>query len=288
MREPSVSFEPLLSAMADAGLACTERKRFKQYVAETFGEQAASRVRAIDYISVQSWSDLRPELKARDTMVFRLGQGHFALARAGGRGLVDEFFLDDSKLFSEPVKTYVPDVPYEVLYAYQLLTTIQESGAVNFAIASGLLGHVLRLDRPFPRVAPAKGASIYDFIVKPSRSRPEKWEHVAGQVEIDSVFLARRRGNWKIFVIEAKHGKPGVDSRLPKYKLAYPALVLTGKRMRGDLEIIPVYLRSWIDGASGDICFGVAECKPFPRDNPAVADIEVDQAPQVLTMPIPI
>jgi hypothetical protein len=110
------------------------------------------------------------------------------------------------------------------------------------------------------------------------------WPHRAGQVEMDAVLFARRRRQWTLFVIEAKHGR---RASLSKAKLAYAALAVGTKRVPSDVQIVPVYMRSWEE--DGRLMFGVAECEMGdPRGGRApIADIRVQRG-RLFSMPVPV
>ena len=213
------------------------------------------------------------DLRAANVMVFRLGQGdgrgtQFALVKA--EHSITEFFLSEAEYSSTPIH-FSPKVPASDLFPFKLLGTITETGAVNLAIASGLLGHALRCDEPSPRVSPATGASTYTFDVWPHRRLTDLcWQHVQGQVEIDAIYWANRDGMPVLFVIEAKHGQP---SALAKTKLAYACSAVATKRVPADIPIVPVYLRSW-QQPNGRVRFCITECRVWNRDRAYVTDIE--------------
>ena len=276
------SFRPLLESMGRSGAEWTDRQSLIDYVRKYL--PGIKPPKAPKQISVQSWKDLRSELKVAGAMVFRLGKGHFALYRVPEGELFNRFFLPDPEIFGGTVETFMPDASISDLYPFQLLGSIQESGAVNLAIASGILESALRLDRPAPRIAPARGQSTYTFEVVPEAAKNVHWTHAGGQVEVDSVFVARREGQWKLFVIEAKHGAPSKDSSLAKHKLAYPALVLAGKKLPPDIEIVPIYLRTWLCADSNRLNFGVAECQPWPRHGATIASLTCSPG-RVLSLP---
>lgn len=268
-------FQAALQDMERKGLRWRDPQALSQYAQESGLEQPK---KTADLLSVQSWSQLDPELRAAGVMIFRLGVGsaqsaHFALARAD-KDLAAEMFLRDEELFACAEEVFIPDASARDLYPYQLLGRVNEDGAVDLSVASGLLGEVLGLDQPFPRVAPARTASAFTFDVRPHSSYAQVcWNHRSGQVEVDAAFLARRGGKWKLFVIEAKSGPPEKNGRLPKYKLVYSASVLAQRRLPPDIELIPVYLRSWQDKDLSHIHYAVVECELGDRDKPIVSEL---------------
>lgn len=109
-----------------------------------------------------------------------------------------------------------------------------------------------------------------------------EWEHVDGQVEIDTVFNERREKKWNLFVIEAKHGRPGPS--LAKHKLAYPFYAVAAKKIPADIEVIPVYLRSWAD--TEHVYFGIAECQFRAGSKYALTALEPMQQSRILALPL--
>ena len=59
------------------------------------------------------------------------------------------------------------------------------------------------------------------------------YRHNRGQVEIDSLFIGRRRGEDVLFLLEAKQS----DRSLAKHKLVYPALAVADK-VPADIAIV--------------------------------------------------
>lgn len=277
-------FAAALDQMNRDGLRWLAPQSLKAYVQSNGLMQEQ---RTAELLSVQSWSKLDATLKANQVMVFRLGvangkSAHFALARAV-RDLASEQFLRDEVIFNRQEEVFVPDAAARDLYPYQLLGKVNEDGAVDLAIASGLLGEVLGLDQPFPRVAPARTASSYTFTVRPHQDYKDAvWTHASGQVEVDGAFLARRAGKWKLFVVEAKAGPPEEAGRLPKYKLVYSASVLAQRRLPSDIEIIPVYLRSWQDDDLAHVHYAIAECTLGDREQPVVASLDARKVSRVV------
>lgn len=270
---PSI-FAPALEDLENASLGWLGPQSFQDYLAQHNLGSAKTATK----ISVQDLGSLDNDLRQANVMVFRLGCGidrnstQFALVKA--RQSIEEFFLRDDLATGE-AQTFVPDVSVAELFPFELLGTLTETGAVNLAIAAGLLGHSLGCDEPFPRVAPATGASTYDFIVKPDARFSElEWHHRRGQVEIDTVFLGRREGRRILFVVEAKHGAPSERSSLAKTKLAYACSAIATKRVPLDIPIVPVYLRAWESEGRRRIRFSVKECGPWDRERAYVSGLE--------------
>lgn len=262
-------FGPAITELQASGRSFWGPRSFQGYV-ELNG---LGRVRTAEKISVQHLGGLDPALRAAHVMVFRLGasgQGNtqFGLVHAPPVG---QFFIDDD-INTPSFSTFVPEAPVADLFPFQLFGALTETGGVNLAVASGLLGHALDCDEPFPRVAPATGASTYDFDVRPLNSATP-WRHVNGQVEIDAVVLGRRRSSRCLFVIESKHGAPSSHTALSKTKLAYPCSAVASRGVPADVPIVPVYMRSWHQNDKY-VRYAVSECTPW-RPGMAVAELAV-------------
>jgi len=210
-------------------------------------------------ISIDSLSKLSKDLVEANAMVFRLGNdsrtNHTAFALAHNRVGWSDFFLEDHRLFSSlRVRDFAITHSQQDLSAFRFLPKLTEPSLVNLALASGLLGEALELDDPTVPIVPATGQSTYTFDVRPFEEGPD-WTHRQGQVEIDSLFFAKRNGERLVFLVEAKRSN-AFDS-LAKHKLVYPYLALrTG--LPTSTPIIPVYLRAVRNGDSWN--FFVCEC----------------------------
>lgn len=210
-------------------------------------------------ISIDSIKKLPKVLRDQNTMVLRLGsrpasnQTYFSLVKTND---MKTFFFDDASLFSQlQPELFLPNVSIRSLFAFQLLPKVTETSVVNLAIASGLMAEALNLADDKTIVVPATGQSTFTFNFKPLANENVVLEHINGQVEIDAVFVAKRKVKEHLFVIEAKHGDK-FDS-LAKHKLLYPSLSLLQK-LPSSMPIVPVYLRS-IKTPNG-IDFYIAEC----------------------------
>jgi hypothetical protein len=230
-------------------------------------------------ISVDALERLNLELRDAGVMVFRLGvptaetHTHFALARYE-RDWSDYFIQDDSL---EPVRPelFIPTVSVRQLFAFQLLPRLTESSLVNLALASGLLHYALGVEDTQPQVVPATGQSTFSFTVRPISSSDRGWRHERGQVEIDSLFVAKRNRRECLFIIEAKSGRQ--TRTLSKHKLMYPLLALR-EHVPHYIDLVPVYLRVFSE--AGSLHFLAVECRvesPL-RTAPAIADLVVHSA----------
>ena len=205
-------------------------------------------------------------------MLLRTGRGTFSLVRATNKVEAD-FFVSSRQPKPREVETFLPDLSFSEWYQFHLLGSLIEANAVQLAIATGLLGHALGLDRPWPRVTPATSHASYRFAFAPLTARPGCRFDYEGQVEIDAAFLARRDGRWCFFVIEAKHSEK--PYALAKLKLGYAMAALAAREVVGaeavgrapiphDIPFVPVVLRSWSEG--GRAVYEVVECAPCRPD----------------------
>jgi hypothetical protein len=266
-------FDVALQAMNADRSATYGPEGFREYVGQ-HGIQAKDRTPA--YISIDRPMALQPELRAARVMVFRLGQGTFALARFTTQAGWGEYFLDDSALFGglQP-RAFIPSVSYRQLFAFTLLPNFTETSLVNLAVASGLLQEALGLDEatllPF---APGTGQGTYSFDVRPNLVDGVTWPHEDGQVEIDGVFVGRRGREECVFVLESKSGPLEF---LAKHKLVYPVLALRGQ-IPAYFRVIPVYIRGFVRG--GEAHFYVAECRFGGEPNAPLAVSSLEAEPQ--------
>ena len=272
-------FRAALQDMSTDGKTWREPQSFREYC-----EHLGIVARTQSSISIQTGADLPKELVESNTMVLRLGgpgPTKFGLV-AADRDVISEFFLSDIDCFDrEHTELFLPEADLSTLLPFQILGSIEESGALNLALASGLLGHALNLDKPYPRIAPARGQSTYTFQFKPHAARPVEWRHEKGQVEIDTVVLAKRGGRSLLFVVEAKHGRLGPG--LAKHKLAYPVYAMMNKPLPAEIEIVPVYLRSWADGQY--LNFAIAECRFEDEASRSLTSLNPIRRTKVVTLP---
>ena len=219
--------------------------------------------RTAEHISVDSKEKLNKQLLENQCMVFRLGSisgekgTRFGLAKTFNGW--EDYFITDKNVFSEnSVKTFIPNCSHRKLFPFSLMETLTETSLVNLSITSGLLGHALNLDSDELSSAPATGRSTFTFNFQPTPKSEKVWSHENGQIEIDSLFVSRRNGEEKLFVVEAKVGTK--FSTLAKHKLAYPVMALQ-KTIPDHLELIPVYLKVIRTEDQKRFIFHVAECR---------------------------
>lgn len=214
-------------------------------------------------ISVDHARSLSRELRDADTMVLRLGTGHgdvdargqtaFALVRHESHAL-DAFFLIDEHLFTGRPETFIPDRSMRALFPFGLLPKLSETSLLTLAHASGLMAEALGCDDSSIHMIPATGHGTYTFQFTVGTEHPHPLEHLAGQVEIDSVCIGVRGGCNHVIITEAKRGP--FDS-IAKHKLAY-AVWAVRSNIPDDIPVIAVYLR--VTETERGLEFNVAEC----------------------------
>lgn len=214
-------------------------------------------------ISVDHIRTLSKDLREADTMILRLGTGHgnddargraaFALVRHEDRSLAP-FFLVDEQIFKSRPETFIPDRSMRTLFPFGLLPKLSETSLLTLAHASGLMAEALECDDNSIHMIPATGAGTYTFQFTVGSDQPNLLNHVAGQVEIDSVCIGVRNSRNHVIVTEAKRGP--FDS-LAKHKLAY-AVWAVRSNIPDDIPIIAVYLR--VTDTDKGLDFNVAEC----------------------------
>lgn len=253
-------FAPALAQLSFGTWSLFGPAHFQDYLAQnhiTHKDTAQS-------ISIDFLDKLAPSLRKAGVMVLRTGQGQFALVATPNR--LHDFFLHDQPTTPEP---YTEPVDPEILKPYRVMPKLTETSLVNLAFASGLMGHALNLDRPYPTAAPATGSTTYDFSFRPHTEMPDVVSHTKGQVEIDAVFIGRRAGKPHLFIVEAKS-----DTRprtLAKHKLVYPLLALARSAEIKTLPRIPVYLKVMPHQESVD--YAVTECR-FPDPEAGVPALD--------------
>ena len=256
-------FGPCLRSLEADGGSVFGPTSFRDYV-EMHGLGSVGRTP--DLISIDSHERLPSELRYADAMVLRLGAGaqgtgtQFAVVKLPGH--LRDFFLFDDELFGTLQRsTFLSTASMRDLYGFQLLPAHSEVSLVNLALASGVMSYGLRLDAQGPLLPAARGHSTFTFRLKAHSSLTSDLEHVAGQVEIDALFVARRNDLETLFVVEAKAGAK--NRSLAKHKLVYPVLALA-RHVPADMPIVPVYLSIVREDAG--LLFRIAECTfPDPR-----------------------
>ena len=225
----------------------------------------STRLSTAHYISQDFYEKLPKELKDNNVMVLRMGGGqktNFVLFHTGNN--LKNYFLHDDEIFTNMTsQTFMPTVEMRELIPYYLMPIRSETTFVNFALSTGVFHKALGLDDSTKITMPATGKSTFTFDVKIHSSIDTIFNHKSGQVEIDGIFLGRRKGEDCLFILEAKNSK--VDSSLSKHKLVYPILSLA-KSVPLDIKIIPIYMKSIEHKNYFE--FKIAECSfADPRKN---------------------
>lgn len=256
-------FGRAIEEMEATGRLVTKPVCFQDYVRNHRIKNATT----AQYISVDHFERLSPELREAACMVFRLGQSTgsmktmFGLAKYSNP---DEFFFTDEDEFgSNQLLNYLPNASVRSLFAYQLLPKITEKSIVNIAFASGLLADSLGIEFGREQIVPAACQSRFSFDVRPKQNCTTVWNHRNGQVEIDGLFVGRKDGKDSLFVVEAKKGVS--FSSLAKHKLAYPLLAIAAK-VPLSMPIQCVYLKCIRPNRAKELHVHVAEVDhPDPR-----------------------
>ena len=91
-------------------------------------------------------------------------------------------------------------------------------------------------------------------------------------------------GEYTLFVIEGKEGKP--STTLAKHKLAYPVMALASEgRIPEYVNIVPAYVRAWQDVKNNSIHFCVAtfDMNCNPRSSPVdLTEVRLNSTPKHL------
>lgn len=263
-------FATALEEMDRFGLDVWVPGSFKHY-SEQVGETG---LRTPQFISVDSIDRLSPLLRESMIMIFRLGSRagssstHFGLARC--RHDWNEYFLIDKDLCTSALpEVFLPAVSARRLFSFKLLPKLTETSAVNLAIGSGLLQYALELDDSLDYCVPATGQSTFTFDFKPRKDLSDVFSHEKGQVEIDALFMGRRRGREQLFLVEAKTGKP--EGSLAKHKLCYPVAALRNSVPKY-IQIVPVYMKSWSE--SDGRHFLITECQLISEGVISISELE--------------
>lgn len=256
-------FTEALSDMNDPEGRWRNPESFQGY-ASRVGIEARGTAR---HISIQSINELAPELRDNSIMVFRLGSPsgvrhtYFALAKAVSGW--NDYFLFDEELFESAEQEKV-SVNWEAndLIPFTVISKLTETSHVNLALVSGVFESALGLALGGVSI-PATGRSSNTFEVCPNDQLSVSWMHESGQVEVDSIFVAKRNGKKILCVVEAKSG--GFPGNLPKHKLVYPILTVA-PHLSKEIEIVPIYVR--VQEQNSSLAYYVTECSfPDPRVN---------------------
>ena len=244
----------MLALMRDEGLSVSKPISFQEYLRQhNLGnhDTAAS-------ISVDSLARLDPLLRNNGVFIFRLGQAResrgtaFSCVNYGSEMLLP--ILIDSQVFDcAKIDGFFPKVPYSSIQPFFLIPNLTETSTVNLGLATGLIPFALGINESIS--IPATGQGVYSFSFLPNGKQSKLLEHNNGQVEIDSVFTARRDGQDCLFVVEAKCSTK-FDS-LAKHKLAYPYFSIKPK-VPEYLTVVLIYCR--VIKKVDSLVYYIAEC----------------------------
>lgn len=234
-------------------------------------------INTAQYISIDFIEKLDSLLYSNDTMVFRLGESEqkrttkFALVKLKGK--LKDFFILDSELFDNiPIESFDIPVERKKYLPYTILPDLTEISFVHLGLFLGLFAEALKLDKKRDLIIPASTHSTFSFTFQPHSSLPTVFYHKNGQVEIDAVFLEKRRGIQTLFIIEAKNGFGNTSPKsLSKHKLLYPLLSIAEKVPK-EIPIVPIYVKVQKDNAG--LIFNIAEMR---CDDPRKATICIDK-----------
>jgi hypothetical protein len=279
-------FEPALRQMSSAGPTLYGPISFRSYV-EANG--LAARGATPTYISIDSLEALPTSLRTAGAMVLRLGRADVmggsetAFALVGLRDSLKEMFLIDAELRAKIItETFLPTASVRELFPFHILPQLSEPNVLSYAFASGLISEALELDVRGALAPPATGASNFSFSFLPHEHVPTPLLYRAGQVEIDAMFVGRRGGKLKLFVLEAKVGRGSAS--LAKHKLAYPVMAIA-QRIPLDMEIVPVYARFHKNERALDVL--IVECTFSVRRDGGLSTISSLKPNSVREMSIP-
>lgn len=283
-------FGPALETLKISSWGIFGPKSFIGYIEEN-GLSARATAASI---SIDSLDKLSPTLRKAQAMVLRLGGAvdgergtKFAVVTTPNR-LEDFFIIDANHLTQSAPTTFLPESSFRDLFPYFVFPKLTENALVNLALASGLLGFALGLERPYPTAAPVTGKSTFSFKVRPHSEIDIELNHDKGQVEVDAILVGRRKDVNQdrvrdcVFVLETKSGP---HKSLAKHKLVYPILGLAS-RVPSDMAVIPVYMRA--EQLDNSIRYDIWECQlPDPRKS----SISLDQLRPInhkqFSLPIP-
>lgn len=214
-------------------------------------------------ISVDSLRTLDRELRDRGILVFRLGKDPSGEGTAFSCGSYENtaqlpIIMDERDFLHQTVEGFIPSVPYSALHPFSLLPEFTKSSAVNLGLASGLVARGLSVEGEIS--VPATGRINCTFSFRPRFDLDETLTHRNGQVEVDSLFTARRDGKDSLFLVEAKASEQ-LES-LSYHKLYYLYRALRDS-IPAYMDLIPIYSR--VVKSAGHVSYFVNECR-FEND----------------------
>ena len=217
---------------------------------------------SIDHYS--TFAKIHPELNNEGMYLIRLGKGCFSLIES--ESIIDDYFVDDV-IFPENGTRYVSSASQQDLFSFSIMPKLTENTLLSLGLATGVIQAGLGMDSEEPIPSPSEANGTYQFkIVNPHNAAPF---HHDGQVEIDTVVFGKMNGEYTLFIIEGKEGRP--NTTLAKHKLAYPVMALASEgRIPEYVNIVPAYVRAWQDYKDNSIHFCIAkfDMNCDPRTSP--------------------
>ena len=227
----------------------------------------------------QNYKNTHRDLFDERMYLLRLGKGCFSLVESNN--ILDEYFIDDN-VFPKLGDRFVSSASQQDLFSFSIMPKLTENTLLSLGLATGIIQSGLGMDSEEPIPSPSEANGTYKFNVVNPHDK-QSFVH-DGQVEIDTVIFGKMNGNYTLFVIEGKEGKP--TSTLAKHKLAYPAMALASEGKIPDyIDIIPVYIRAWEDKKTNSIhyCIAKFEMNCNPRDSAVnIANIKLKSNPKHL------
>lgn len=247
-----------------------------------FTEYTGIKGKTPQYLSIdhyQNYKNTHRDLFDQRMYLLRLGKGCFSLVESNN--ILDEYFIDDN-LFPKFGDRFVSSASQQDLFSFSIMPKLTENTLLSLGLATGIIQSGLGMDSEEPIPSPSEANGTYKFnVINPHDKQPFVHD---GQVEIDTVIFGKMNGNYTLFVIEGKEGKP--TSTLAKHKLAYPAMALASEGKIPDyIDIIPAYIRAWEDKKTNSIhyCIAKFEMNCNPRDSAVnIANIKLKSNPKHL------
>ena len=226
-----------------------------------------------------NYKNTHKDLSEENMYLFRLGKGCFSLVEC--ESILDEYFIDDN-IFPKVGDRYVSSASQQDLFSFSIMPKLTENTLLSLGLATGVIQSGLGMDSEEPIPSPSEANGTYKFKIE-NPHNVDFFEH-DGQVEIDTVVFGKMNGNYTLFVIEGKEGKP--NSTLAKHKLAYPVMALASEGKIPDyIQIVPAYVRAWEDKKTNSIhyCIAKFEMNCNPRNSAVnIANVNLKSNPKHL------
>jgi len=238
----------------------------KWFVKTKFTEYTGLKGKTPQNISIdhyQNYVNTHSELHANRMYLFRLGKGCFSLVESDD--ILKQYFVDDN-MFPKNGDRYVSSASQQDLFPFSIMPKLTENTLLSLGLATGIIQEGLGMDSQDPIPSPSEANGTYKFkINNPHNS--EDFIH-DGQVEIDTVVFGKVNGEYTLFVIEGKEGKP--NTTLAKHKLAYPVMALASEgNIPEYINVVPAYVRAWQDEKNNSIhyCVAIFQLDSNPRNS---------------------